>query len=275
MATQNTRSFALGLTLLLAGSMLPVQAATGQDPARLAPLTAADEKHGHDILGDFDFRYRPDFAHPRFEEVSDIVTRLTKALGAGDEAWQITIYREPETTNVVAFRGNSVLLWSGLFDYAQDEEQLAALIAHELAHVVLGDIQTDSSHWFKNLFFTNEQIAEGVIDRCLQGDPAAGEKRDRLVIDLRMAYESKLILRPFSPEEEAAAAHLSYDILARAGFNPQAAAQYWTTLPNSPSRKGAGLFFCLHPAPAASPSHPAFRTGAEETRQDRTANPDR
>ena len=51
----------------------------------------------------------------------------------GEEPWTYTVVRS-ESANAFVLPGNHVFVLTGLFRYARDEDELAAVVGHELAH---------------------------------------------------------------------------------------------------------------------------------------------
>ncbi len=69
-------------------------------------------------------------------------TRLSDAFGRPAPAWHITVL-DVAAPNAFALPGGYVYLTRGLYPYLSSRDELAAVLAHEMAHVVLGDATAD------------------------------------------------------------------------------------------------------------------------------------
>ncbi len=75
-------------------------------------------------------------------EAQQAATRLAAAFGSPQPAWHIAVlgFAAP---NAFALPGGYVYVTRGLFPYLSSESELAAVLAHEMAHVLLGDATAD------------------------------------------------------------------------------------------------------------------------------------
>lgn len=84
------------------------------------------------------YQLDPDPARQRYVRlVGDAVVRLSERVGANHGGYHFGVLASPEV-NAVSGPGGYVLITRGAVDAARDEEELAGIIAHELAHVTLG-----------------------------------------------------------------------------------------------------------------------------------------
>ena len=134
-------------------------------------------------------------------EVGTVAIRLMDAAEppiAGDD-WQAAILDEKEP---IAFLlpGGRLAVSVGLFDLLENQDQLAMIVAHEIAHLMLGHTETRAQ-------------------RALAMQPA-GANREVAALT-RFARDQAAT--PFTPEEEAAADTYAVDLLTRGGFDPREA----------------------------------------------------
>ncbi len=87
--------------------------------------------------------------------------------------------------------GHVIVVSRGLLDVLPDEATLAAILAHELAHVVLGHSSEDKYASWNSLFFPNEQILQKFDFRL---DPAQEDAANRKAAQLlaKSPYKDKL-----------------------------------------------------------------------------------
>ncbi len=135
------------LVLLLAAALAPSCARTTATPtpeSAAAPTLTAAQEAPIGALADRqllrDARLPDDGALQR--EARQVGTRLAEAFGGPAPAWRISVL-DFGAPNAFALPGGYVYLTRGLFPYLSSRDELAAVLAHEMAHVVLGDAVAD------------------------------------------------------------------------------------------------------------------------------------
>lgn len=148
---------------------------------------------------------------------------------------------ESAAVNAYSTPGGYVFITQGALAASQDEAELAAVLAHEIAHV-------SERHIVRELRVgTDRESPELTLVRLLTSPGEAGRTAFLLAIDEALNI---LFDRGFRKEEEFAADHLATFILANAGYDPLALrrfmartqrdmAQTSRTHPPSPDRLGA------------------------------------
>jgi len=208
---------ALALSLLVAGcqaltgvsddafrpSTNPVTVDTVTRNDRMAAL--AREQHPR-ILA----TYGGEYSDPKLERmVARIVGSLTLDPENPNQTYQITILNSP-AINAFALPGGYLYVTRGLLALANDSAELAAVLAHEMAHVTANHgIQRQQKE-------AEEVLATQVVNDVLGKDPAA---RVALV-------RGKLRLAQFSRNQELEADAIGIRAIARAGYDPFAAARF-------------------------------------------------
>ena len=144
----------------------------------------------------------PPLRDPFFNrEVGSVAIRLLDAWEpaiTGDD-WQVAILERDEP---VAFLlpGGRLGVSVGLFDLLENQDQLAGILAHEIAHLAL-------------------RHTEARAERAL-ATQLAGPGREIAALR-RATFEQAAV--PFTAQEEASADRLALEVLARAGFDPREA----------------------------------------------------
>lgn len=147
-----------------------------------------------------------------------------------------------DEVNAFAAPGGFILVTTGLFRLLESEDQLAAVLAHEIGHVNLlhglGAIQQ------ANLTQAYLLIGKAVVSEGAGSDIGAlagvfGASVDDIV--------SRMAVSGYSREQEYAADRFAVELLYRSGYDPAALGEFLRTLAQ---RGGKGGFFSTHP-PAA------------------------
>ena len=60
--------------------------------------------------------------------------KLAAAANINPADWNVHLFDDPEMVDVRAIRGNYVFVWSGVFDVVQARDEIAGLLACEIAH---------------------------------------------------------------------------------------------------------------------------------------------
>lgn len=131
--------------------------------------------------------------------------------------------------NVYAFPGGTIGLTRGLLLALEDEGELAALLAQQLAHLALGHVQ---------LALPRSEIRK----RLLATTVAASQESAWVpILGLSAPLGDSPLLAHFSAEQEAAADVLALRLLARAGHAPQALPRLLDRLAQLAGRQSALL----------------------------------
>jgi len=68
--------------------------------------------------------------------VTKVGTRIAQATGRTDLPWEFTVIDEPKTVNAFALPGGKVAVYTGILPITRDEAGLAAVLGHEVSHVM-------------------------------------------------------------------------------------------------------------------------------------------
>jgi predicted Zn-dependent protease len=150
---------------------------------------------------------------------------------------------DTDEVNAFAAPGGFVFVTRGLYATCATEEQLAAVLAHEISHVTL-------RHGLGAI--KNERLTEAFT---ILGTEAVKEYSKGQLAQLTAAFEgsindiaTKMIVSGYSQGQEydadAEAAHLAW----RAGYNPAGLTEFLAAL-GAKGKKGDKGFFSTHPQP--------------------------
>ena len=153
------------------------------------------------------------------------------------------ILLDTDEVNAFAAPGGFVFVTRGLYATCATEEQLAAVLAHEVSHVTL-------RHGLGAI--KNERLTEAFT---ILGTEAVKEYSPAQLSQLTAAFEgsindiaNKMIVSGYSQGQEfaadAEAAHLAW----RAGYNPAGLTEFLAAL-GEKGKKGDKGFFSTHPLP--------------------------
>jgi predicted Zn-dependent protease len=158
--------------------------------------------------------YGGEYNDPKVErQLAKIVGKLTLVSENPRQTYRITILDSP-AVNAFALPGGYLYITRGLLALADDSSEIAAVIAHEMAHV------TANHGLLRRQAEQAEQLASEVAEELLSGD-VTGEQ---------VAARGKLRLAAFSRQQELEADAIGVRMLGSAGFDPYAAARFLDTM---------------------------------------------
>jgi len=166
--------------------------------------------------------------------VAHAVTAELGSAGAG-RAWEVTLFDE-DTANAFALPGAKIGIYTGLFRVARNQDQLATVVGHEVAHVI-------AKH-------SNERVSTAyATDTGLQlvtvalGSSSASQRNLYALLGLGAQVG---VLLPFSRAQESEADLIGLDYMARAGFDPRQSIELWKNMAAA-SHGQPPAFLSTHP----------------------------
>lgn len=164
-----------------------------------------------------------------------ISNALTAVLDNGGN-WEINLFEDP-TANAFALPGGYMGVHTGLLNVATNQHQLAAVIGHEIGHVL-------AQH-------SNERVSiESATSTGLQLIQAlAGEqtKEKQMVLAALGVGAQYGVAMPFSRKHESEADLIGLELMAKAGFDPQQAVALWHNMEQAGGGSGPE-FLSTHPS---------------------------
>ena len=175
-----------------------------------------------------------------YRAVVNVGSRIARVSGRRDFRWRYHLVDNPKVANAFVLPGGKVFVYSGLFRYAANEDELAVVVAHEVAHAL-------RSHGIKG---AQRQQKAGLIGALLQvGMGVAGVNQNTAQTVTQVYRQGATLgyLRPHSREQELEADSIGLMLMAKAGYDPRAALSFW----NKFGRSGQRIpeYLSTHPNP--------------------------
>lgn len=178
------------------------------------------------------------------DRVDRVGRRIAASVGRSlpNAKWEFVVF-ESEDLNAFALPGGKVGVYTGLLALAESDDELAAVMGHEIAHV------------------TSRHSAERMSQQMLAGITAAGveigmeagdvdhEKRALARTALGVGTTVGVML-PFSRLHESEADVIGLRFAAGAGYDPRAAISFWQKMKAASGDQGRPPeFLSTHPSP--------------------------
>ncbi len=136
---------------------------------------------------------------------------IQKAAGQSDFDWEFIVFDTP-TQNAFCLPGGKVAVYSGIMDLMKNEAELACIVAHEAAHAIARH-GGERSSWAQLQTLGAIGIALGFNNETLNNIYGTGTQLG--------------VMLPFSRENEYEADLIGLILMAKAGYDPQAAIHFW------------------------------------------------
>lgn len=105
----------------------------GTIPESFVPTTE-EQANGQEIFSHLSEDFPVDNSSTHHDQLDSVFNRLAVAATVNPSDWQIFLLDAPDIVNIRAVQGNYIFVWSGVFDVVEDEDELAGLLACEMAH---------------------------------------------------------------------------------------------------------------------------------------------
>jgi predicted Zn-dependent protease len=165
--------------------------------------------------------------------VQCVAQAITREVGG---TWEVVVFKD-DSANAFALPGGKIGVNTGLLKVAENQDQLATVLGHEVAHVLAHHANERVSQTFA--------VEQGLGLISAIASPQSGTGQTLMgLLGVGAQYG---ILMPYSRVQESEADIHGLDLMARAGFDPRASIQLWKNM----SRAGGGQppeFLSTHPS---------------------------
>ena len=212
-AVRRSRLFAPLLALSIAACatpMLPGDPQTQAPVQRQSEMAPAIAREHQRILA----AYGGTYENPRLEALlAQTVDKLVAASERPDRKYQVVILNSP-SINAFALPSGQLYVTRGLIALANDNSELASVLAHEMAHVIAQHAE-----------FREDQARKAALVNRVATDLLSDPQLGALAL-----AKSKIALANFSRAQEFEADGIGVGISARAGFDPYGAQRFLASM---------------------------------------------
>jgi predicted Zn-dependent protease len=152
--------------------------------------------------------------------------------------WEIAVFQD-DSPNAFALPGGKIGVHTGIFRVARNQDQLATVLAHELAHVL-------AKHANERI---SQQLAVQQGLNVIQAVANPSTQTGLTMMGLLGLGAEYGILLPYSRTQESEADVFGLELMARAGFDPRQSVDLWANM----EQAGGGQpveFLSTHPSHA-------------------------
>lgn len=170
--------------------------------------------------------------------VKCVANRITSVLTPAESpvgSWEVLVFASDQV-NAFALPGGKIGVYTGLLKVAKTQDQLAAVLGHEVSHVL-------ARH--SNERVSTAYTAEAALTVVGESGIVAPELMGLLGLGTQVG-----VLLPFSRTQESEADLLGLDLMARAGFDPHQSITLWQNMSASRTSGAPPEFMSTHPSDA-------------------------
>ena len=183
-----------------------------------------------------------------------VVSAITRQLpSAWQTNWETALFAD-KSPNAFALPGGKVGVNTGIFTVAKNQDQLAAVIAHEIGHVV------SRHHDERVTRQMGAQAGRGILGAIVGS--AYGQGAANTTSQLGGMAAQGIFLLPNNRTQETEADVVGQQLMANAGFNPQQAVNLWENMISASGGSGSPQWLSTHPDPRSRISELRNRAGA-------------
>ena len=169
-------------------------------------------------------------------KVKKIGYRIARAVNRSDFKWEFNLVQD-KAKNAFCLPGGKVVVYSGILEVAKNDDQLATVMSHEIAHAL-------ARHGA-------ERMSTGMVAQGAQviGSILIGSKAPHLSQTFNIAYGLGAqygVLLPYGRMQENEADEIGIYLMHKAGYNVYEALNFWENM--SEGKKDGNEFFSTHPS---------------------------
>ena len=153
--------------------------------------------------------------------------------------WEFNVIDDDKMVNAFCMPGGKIAVYTGIFPVARDENGLAVVMGHEVAHAL-------AKHG-------NERMSQGLLTQlggvalstALSNQPGT---TNQIFMAAYGIGANVGVLLPYSRLHESEADRIGLTLMAKAGYDPREAVPFWQRM-NDKGKGRTPEFLSTHPAP--------------------------
>ena len=156
-----------------------------------------------------------------------------------DGQWEVVVF-DDEQVNAFALPGGKIGVYTGLLSVAENQHQLAAVIGHEVGHVIAqhGNERMSQS--------TLINVGTQAVGQVLEANEVSQSGPIMAAIGLGVQVGVQL---PYSRTHESEADVIGLDLMAKSGFDPRQSVNLWQNMDAASGGNRPMEIMSTHPAP--------------------------
>jgi len=170
--------------------------------------------------------------------VTRVGSRIAQVSDRPDYPWEYILIDDPKTQNAFCLPSGKVAVYTGILPVTKTETGLAVVLAHEIAHAI-------AKHGAERI---SQQMMVSMggdtLSMVLQKKPEATRGQILQAYGLGTTVGALL---PFSRKHESEADYIGLIYMAKAGYDPREALDFWKRMETMSQGKQPPQFLSTHP----------------------------
>ncbi|MGB5917794.1 M48 family metallopeptidase [Arcobacter sp.] len=169
------------------------------------------------------------------KKIKEIGQKIAKVVNRKDYKWEFNLVNNKEK-NAFCLPGGKVVVYTGILSVAKNDDQLATVMSHEIAHAL-------ARHGAERM--STGMLAQGVQ---VLGNIVLGSQAPEYTNAFNTAYGVGTqygVLLPYGRMQESEADEIGIHLMYKAGYNIDEALNFWKNMSNG--KKESIEFFSTHP----------------------------
>ena len=158
---------------------------------------------------------------------------------ASFDKWEVVVF-DSDQVNAFALPGGKIGVYTGLLKVAENEDQLATVIGHEIAHVL-------ADHSNERLSQSQLANAGMQITAVALGASEYAQYRDATMAALGLGVQYGVLL-PYGRTQESEADVVGLELMAKAGFDPAQSVDLWHNMAQAADGQQPPELLSTHPS---------------------------
>jgi predicted Zn-dependent protease len=151
--------------------------------------------------------------------------------------WEFSVIDNDEIVNATCLPGGKIVFYSGIFEYTRDDDGIATVMGHEIAHAIA---RHGNERMSQALLI---ELGAATLAEAMASQPARTRELAGQAFGLTTSIGVAL---PFNRDRESEADRIGLTLMAKAGYDPRKAVEFWERF----SQAGAKVpeFLSTHPS---------------------------
>ena len=246
--TRNTSAWIAGLLVTFMVVSCSTVALTGRRQLNLVPdsemLSVSTQQYGQ-----FMNENKPSTNAAQTERIKRVGARIQKAVeeyakqnnrtqDLAGYAWEFNLVESKEV-NAWCMPGGKVVFYTGIMPVCQDDNGVAVVMGHEVAHAVA---KHGAERMSQQLIL---QMGGTALTTALQSKP---QQTQQLWMGAFGAGAQYGVMLPFGRNQESEADHLGLIFMSMAGYDPHHAVSFWERMAKAGAAEKPPEFVSTHPS---------------------------
>lgn len=175
--------------------------------------------------------------------VEGVGRRIAAVVPMPNAQWEFVVFDDPKQANAFCLPGGKVGIYTGILPITKDELGMATVIGHEVSHAVA---RHGAERMSQALLM---QFGGVVLGQAMQKN---SDRTRALALQSYGLTSAVGVMLPHSRMQEKEADHLGLIYMARAGYDPRGAVEFWRRFADHNRRQGQSQasfmqFLSTHP----------------------------